>query len=742
MASSFKGLTINDTGYLQLPNGTIANRPSLSSNSAIQWTNTGSQSYTVLAGSATGTNTTWTCPSGVTFIEVLVVAGGGGGGGSYNGGGGGAGGLIYNPAYPVVPGTQYTVTVGAGGSGGANQANGSAGSNSVFGSLVAIGGGQGANGNVTGSTAYGKTGGSGGGGGGQSYTQDSPGGTGTAGQGNLGGQGSANTSNRERGGGGGGGAGLPGGDARHGLDGTVQDSYAGDGGTGVLLSISGTATYYAGGGGGGGYTYSGLGGLGGGGNGGTAAGGNGSAGTASTGGGGGGAAYGSGYTGGAGGSGIVILRYTLADATTHAAGQTRYNTNLGLVETFNNNNQWTPQTTGEKIVTNGLIMNLDASCYNTASTTWYDQTSNGNNGTLTNGPYYTPNYGGGIGFDGSNDYVALPNGLLQGTGDFTVSMWVQPTAGGSNTLFASYPSSNLQLFYNSNTTGTYINDSSAYYSNQYGDYNITSPTQVTTLRRGTRVEVYINGVFKKYGTTSATLGTSGTTFRIGTNTSGGEQFTGIVYNCLVYNRALSPAEVTQNYQTLSPRFKKGKKQTLAGWRYVGSGTMSNANLVWSTEQGTKTGYSATCWNEAFVGDFTLVCFWRHDYIGMAVQYGPNIAVDGFTGYSADATGPYGGSSTTSGFANGYQGTYFGQYHAPITGSGGSTPYPGYWFKWQRAGNLVTMQYSTTSGYGPWTNNNSANAVTVSSTDKVICVIGEASGTEYYPLTFVSLTYNN
>ena len=36
-------------------------------------------------------NSIWTCPTGVTEVEYLVVAGGGGGGGSY-GGGGGAGG--------------------------------------------------------------------------------------------------------------------------------------------------------------------------------------------------------------------------------------------------------------------------------------------------------------------------------------------------------------------------------------------------------------------------------------------------------------------------------------------------------------------------------------------------------------------------------------------------------------------------------------------------------------------------
>jgi hypothetical protein len=58
---------------------------------------------------ATGT-TSWTAPSDVTQVEVLVVAGGAGGAS----GGGGAGGLIYNNSYPVTPGQTYTVTVGAG----------------------------------------------------------------------------------------------------------------------------------------------------------------------------------------------------------------------------------------------------------------------------------------------------------------------------------------------------------------------------------------------------------------------------------------------------------------------------------------------------------------------------------------------------------------------------------------------------------------------------------------------------
>ena len=83
MTSSFKGLTINDTGNLTLPNGTSSNRPSLYSSTAIQWTNTGSQAYSVISGSGgTVSNTSWTCPTGVTSIEVLVVAGGGSGAGA------------------------------------------------------------------------------------------------------------------------------------------------------------------------------------------------------------------------------------------------------------------------------------------------------------------------------------------------------------------------------------------------------------------------------------------------------------------------------------------------------------------------------------------------------------------------------------------------------------------------------------------------------------------------------------
>ncbi|MFZ4397733.1 MAG: glycine-rich domain-containing protein, partial [Kiritimatiellia bacterium] len=86
-------------------------------------------------------------------VEVLVVGGGGGGGGKSSlGGGGGGGGVTNNPAFAVVGGSNYTVTVGAGGLGALRVPNytdtrdATSGSNSVFGSIIALGGGNGAGG--------------------------------------------------------------------------------------------------------------------------------------------------------------------------------------------------------------------------------------------------------------------------------------------------------------------------------------------------------------------------------------------------------------------------------------------------------------------------------------------------------------------------------------------------------------------------------------------------------------------
>ena len=237
----------------------------------------------------------WTCPSGVTSVQALIVAGGGGGG-PPGGGGGGAGGLLYDNSIPVVPGVTYSVVVGQGGDGGVyNSRPGGNGQNSSFANLTAVGGG-GAGGNSTIPT----NGGSGGGTSGNSSPSTVA--LGTYGQGNSGG--SSVTSSPYQTNGGGGGA--------SGNGGLGNGSASGVGGAGLSYSISGTSTTYAGGGGGsggsGGSVPGASGGSGGGGLGGTGSTNNPTPGLINTGGGGGGRGNG-GDPGAHGGSGIVIIRW-------------------------------------------------------------------------------------------------------------------------------------------------------------------------------------------------------------------------------------------------------------------------------------------------------------------------------------------------------------------------------------------------------------------------------------------------
>ena len=264
--------------------------------------------------------------------DYLVVAGAGGsiqsGGNGWGNGGGGAGGLRTSygsttggggsaeTALTLIPGTNYTVTVGAGGI--------SNGSNSIFNNITSDGGGTGGiNSSTPVSATNGGSGGGGGGNGGAAGNRTSPV------QGYNGGPGSTSSSSYIYNSGGGGGAGGAG------AAGTA--SKAGDGGVGLAVNIisttnastasvgdvSGSDVYFASGGGGAPYDLAvGTASAGGGADGVTYASGNAINGTPNTGGGGGGLSN-KAASGSSGGSGVVILRYPSAHSITIGSGLTQ-----------------------------------------------------------------------------------------------------------------------------------------------------------------------------------------------------------------------------------------------------------------------------------------------------------------------------------------------------------------------------------------------------------------------------------
>lgn len=252
-------------------------------------------------------------------IDYLIVAGGGGGGGTLDSdyasnGGGGAGGMLTGTSY-LYGGVTTTVTVGGGGAGAktSNSFTNTAGSNSsisdsILGTITAVGGGKGQIGYGNANTGSNLPGGSGGGG-----SAGGNGGPATSGQGNRGGNAFAGY-----GGAGGGGKGSQGVDSASG----EGSGIATKGGDGQASSITGSSVIYAGGGGGGWSPYyqtwvqaTNAGGSGGGGQGGGGgANGGQTAGTANRGGGGGAggarqSSSNSAQNGADGGSGVVVIRY-------------------------------------------------------------------------------------------------------------------------------------------------------------------------------------------------------------------------------------------------------------------------------------------------------------------------------------------------------------------------------------------------------------------------------------------------
>jgi hypothetical protein len=361
-----------------------------SGNESVVVTSSGNYCYVVFknlasAGSAASIYS-WTKPSGITSLDVLVI-GGGGGGGARHGGGGGGGSFVQATSYPIASGaTNINVAVGSGGvaANGSSSYVGSRGGESSFkigvNGLTAIGGGAG----VNGSTSE-INGGSGGGSGASQTsglatrsTQKTLDGASTLTGIEFGENGDSGVADANGGAsfnkdywaaGGGGGAGGDG--KRPSLngseytatntfpDGDGSNTRGGDGGIGkvsTLIStdvatslgigqVSSGSAYFAGGGGGGigaDGAAGGNGGIGGGGNGTRAIASGGVAGLVSTGGGGGGSGFDdispvagdvTNPPGGAGGSGIVVIRYIPPSPTVSSSATVSGTTTFGQVLT-------------------------------------------------------------------------------------------------------------------------------------------------------------------------------------------------------------------------------------------------------------------------------------------------------------------------------------------------------------------------------------------------------------------------
>jgi len=262
-----------------------------------------------------------------------------------------------------------------------------------------------------------------------------------------------------------------------------------------------------------------------------------------------------------------MISYNGVDGTTQSPTLTATTTwqRFSLTATVTTNNGWypcIPAVSGAQLYIWGAQLERGSSVgpyypttatTKTRGTTWTDLSGNNNTGTLTNGPLYSSANAGSIAFDGSNDYVSTPVSS-PGSLPITFEFWINSTTSTPVGIFDSAPG---QVNVLRNYSPGYLewwpsnpNVNMGLSANTW--YQIVAVYRFNTNRY---IDYYRNGtlISTVMGDTNSSF--TWTTFTIG-NINGGSagNYSGNLAKFAIYNRALSAAEISQNFNALRGRY--------------------------------------------------------------------------------------------------------------------------------------------------------------------------------------------
>ena len=221
-----------------------------------------------------------------------------------------------------------------------------------------------------------------------------------------------------------------------------------------------------------------------------------------------------------------------------------------------------------RIVTDGLILYLDAAntkSYPGTGTAWYDLSGNNNHSTLVDGPTFNPANLGSIDFDGTAKFITVADSssINFGTGDFSLEFFIK-----LNNL--SHYILNKAAFGGGRGYAVAVIYDNLWFGIQ-GDANYATLFNLATIAVTTGIilnitlvcnqttnfaHAYINGVLKGSNDISTQVGTTtGTsTLYLSSQYSPSYYANNKRYVTKIYNKALSAAEVLQNYNALKSRY--------------------------------------------------------------------------------------------------------------------------------------------------------------------------------------------
>lgn len=205
------------------------------------------------------------------------------------------------------------------------------------------------------------------------------------------------------------------------------------------------------------------------------------------------------------------------------------------------------------IVTNGLVLYLDAGnkkSYSGSGTSWFDISGNSYTSTLAF-QSYSSEYGGAI-VGANNTYATIPT--ININTDYTYQWVVKKTSDITPVLVGNIFSNGMVIYFTTtsitifrNTVGTVID----FGSNTATSLNIPYIITIKLIKSTNTFYCYINGVLKNSVVYTPAFKTdSQTLMRVGS----GVGLTGNLYSFMSYNRALSDAEVLQNFTSLKGRY--------------------------------------------------------------------------------------------------------------------------------------------------------------------------------------------
>ena len=209
------------------------------------------------------------------------------------------------------------------------------------------------------------------------------------------------------------------------------------------------------------------------------------------------------------------------------------------------------------IVKDNLVLYLDAAntkSYPGSGTTWTDISGKGNDGTLTNGPTFSSDNLGNIVFDGSNDFVSIPNVAL--SRNCSILFWFKDNNPGNWTDIFTFQTGD------DNTASSVVKHGIVAY--QYNWYRSGFVSGTTLFNHtGTKYD-FISLVFDDtnatcYQNAVQTAQTASSDFGSASDICLGKRltfayWTGNIAQFSIYNRALTALEVKQNYNALKSRF--------------------------------------------------------------------------------------------------------------------------------------------------------------------------------------------